>query len=362
MRPHGVLHLGRGLDPNLPDALGRRERGARDQRDLRAAISGGGGDRVALLARRPVADEPNRVDGLASAARCDCHADACEVTACRHRLIGRASFWKPGQHLTDGIEDRGRLGEAACPDVPTGETPRLGHHDVHSPAPQHLDVVLHGVVLPHLGVHRWTDDDRCSRGEQRGGEQSVGDAGGVAADDTRRSGRHDHHVGRLAKSGVRDRVVLIEDGRLHSLAGQGIKRRTADEAQRRGGHHRYDVSVGIHHQPAQNHGLVRSDAAADAEHDAAPGERRPGRSRIRGSLGLICRVRHCRERVRLAAESRQGQASTCAGGASPHRQTGVGRASSRGRGRLRASLRRPLQQRALRPPAVPAPRGRIARR
>jgi len=181
---------------------------------------------------------------------------------------------------------------------------------------QTLDVVLHGGVLPHLGVHGRAHHHRCPRGEQRGGEQTVGDARGIAADDTCRSGGYDHHVGRLAQRRVRDRVVLAKDRRLHALAGQGVERCAAHESLRRCGHHRGHMGTRVHHQPAQDHCLVRGDATAHAQYHAAPGERR---------------------------------------------RRSVRQVRPRGREPLRAWLRQPPPRRALRPPAVLAPRGRTAR-
>ena len=60
--------------------------------------------------------------------------------------------------------------------------PRRVDH-VHAAAAQRRQVLLHGRVLPHLGVHGRAHHHRGPGGEQGGGEQVVGDAGGVGADE-----------------------------------------------------------------------------------------------------------------------------------------------------------------------------------
>ena len=81
-------HLGRGLDAHdLRDPGRDRPVDGRDERDVRAPLRRGLGDRVALLARRAVGDDPHRVDRFARAARGDEDPEA--RPACRRRVEER---------------------------------------------------------------------------------------------------------------------------------------------------------------------------------------------------------------------------------------------------------------------------------
>ena len=67
-------------------------------------------------------------------------------------------------------------------------------------------------------------------GEQGGGQQVVGDAGRVGADDPGGGGGHDHQVGRLAEAGVRDGVGVVEQRRAGPLGRQRREGGLAHEA------------------------------------------------------------------------------------------------------------------------------------
>ena len=161
---HGGFHLGGGLDRDDLDARPDRAGHGGDEGDRGPPRRGGLlGDGVALLARRAVADEADRIDRLAGAAGGDEHAHAGQV---------------PGSGASvDGGHDVGRLGQAAGPHVAAGQTADAGLDHVDAAAAQHRQVVLHGRVLPHLGVHGRADHHRAPGGQQRGREQVVGDAG-----------------------------------------------------------------------------------------------------------------------------------------------------------------------------------------
>ena len=63
--------------------------------------------------------------------------------------------------------------------------------------------------LPHAIVHSRRDHNGSRRGEQRGGNEVVGDAVGHLGDDVGRCGRHDHQVGLLSERNVMDGIGRI---------------------------------------------------------------------------------------------------------------------------------------------------------
>ena len=142
------LHLAPRCRPATTSTPARRRPvGGGDEGDVGAAGGGLVGEGVALLARRAVADEAHRVDGLAGAARGD------ERRVRPARSCGVST-------RVDGGDDVVRLGQAAGALVAAGQAADGGLDDVHAAAAQGGEVVLHGRVLPHLGVHGRADDDR----------------------------------------------------------------------------------------------------------------------------------------------------------------------------------------------------------
>jgi hypothetical protein len=132
---------------------------------------------------------------------------------------------------------------------------------VHAPAGQGGQVVLHGRVLPHLGVHGRAHHHGRLGGQQGGGEQVAGDARGVAADDPGGRRDDDDQVGRLPQARVRYGVGVAEQLGVDALGGQGGERGLAHEAQRALRHHRDDMGPSVHEAAADVDRLVRRDAA-----------------------------------------------------------------------------------------------------
>ena len=185
----GPHHVHRGRVAQLRGVRG-------DQRHRRAALRRDPGERVALPARRAVAEEADGVEGLAGAARGDHHPPAGEVAGQRVGPLQQ----QPGQ-----LGDLGGLGQAPGPGVAAGEPARGRLHDDRAAATQQRHVVPRGRVLPHLGVHRGHEQHRAAGREQRGGEQVVRAAVRGAGQQVRRRRGDDDEVGLLAELDVRDR-------------------------------------------------------------------------------------------------------------------------------------------------------------
>src|SRR5207253_4425265 len=168
--------------------------------DLRPASGGGLGHGVAHLPRRPVPDESDGVDRLPGAAGRHQHPPAGEVAD----LPGAGGA--AGQQGGGRLNDAGGVGQPPGAHVAAGQSAGLGLDDLYTAAAQHGQVVLHGGVFPHLGVHRRGDEDGGPGGQQRRRQQVVGDAGGVVADDPGGGRRHHDEVAGLAEPGVGDRL------------------------------------------------------------------------------------------------------------------------------------------------------------
>ena len=122
---------------------GRERHVGGDERHVGAAAGGLLGEREAHPARRAVADEANRVDRLARAARGDEHAQ----TVQRPRRVR-----PPARTSLDDAQDSGRLGEPADSPLPLRrEPPAARLHDARAARAQQLQVRLGRRVLVHRG-------------------------------------------------------------------------------------------------------------------------------------------------------------------------------------------------------------------
>ena len=168
--------------------------------------------------------------------------------------------------LTGTDSGPGRLRQPARPGVGTGQATDRGRQHDRSAAAEGGHVVLGGRVQPHLGVHRRGHDDRAARGQQRAGQQVVGEAGRRPGEQVGCGGGDDHQVGLLADPHVRDLVDVVPDLGRDRVPGQGRPGRGSDELQRSTGRHDADVVAALGEPPEQVGHLVGRDPAPDAEH------------------------------------------------------------------------------------------------
>ena len=252
-----VRHPGVGLDQGDPRAPGRRRTG----------------QGVPLFPRGTVSEVAHRVERLARAARAD------HDLAARQVGLGRPAR----QHPAADLEDLHRVRQPALAGVDAGEAAHGGLDDDGSPAAQRRDVLLGGGVLPHLGVHGRCEDDRTAGGEERVGEQVVGEAVGRPGEQVGGGGGDDDQVGGLPDPYVRHLVDIGPDLGGDGVPGERRPGRRADELKRRGG--RYDpyVMAGLGQPPQQLARLVRGDPARDPQHD-------PRLHRLQRLIRLVHRV------------------------------------------------------------------------
>ena len=305
---HRVAQLLGGLDPDHLDAgrVGQRDVGGH-QGHLGAAGGRGAGQRVALQARGAVAEEAHRVEVLAGAA--GGHHDLRPARSRLRRRRGPARRWQTSK-ISSGS------GSRPLPVSAPVSRPSAGSMTRHAALAQRGDVGLGGGVLPHLGVHRRGEDHRAAGGQQRVGEQVVGQAVGGLGQQVgggRARPRPGRPTGRSGRAGT-SWTSLPDLGR-DRLAGQRRPGRRADELQRRRGRYDGDVVAGLG-EPAQQ-------------------------------LARPCRPR-CRRRPRGRRE-----AATLGGGRGS-RMVGAGQLSAR----AGVERRRPWR----RPPRRPARPGRRPRR
>ncbi len=264
---HALLELGRGLDLDHldPGRVGQGHVGG-DEGDLGPAGRGGAGQRVALEARGAVADEAHRVEVLAGAAGGDHHVETGEVLG-----GGAAVLAAAGEDVGGQGEDLGRVGQPALAGVGAGQAPLGGLDHDGTAGPQRGHVGLGGRVLPHLGVHRGREHDRTAGGEQRVGEQVVGQAVGRLGEQVGRRRRHHDELGLLADPHVRHLVDVGPHLGADRLARQGGPGGSAHELEGGSGRDDGDVVAGLGEAAQQLTGLVRSNPAAHAEDDARAG-------------------------------------------------------------------------------------------
>ena len=139
-----------------------------DQRDLGAAGGGGAGQREALATGGAVAEEPHRVEVLAGAAGRHHDPAPGQVARCSP-YDGRA-----GRRTKAKIS--AGSGSRPLPESAPVSRPSAGSTTCAPALAERGHVGLRRGVLPHLGVHRGREHDRAARGQQRVGEQVVGEA------------------------------------------------------------------------------------------------------------------------------------------------------------------------------------------
>ncbi len=173
---------------------------------------------------------------------------------------------RPGD---DGVEDLLRLQHPALAGLAARLVAAAGaeHDDAVGDEPR--DVALVGRVRPHLPVHRGRDEQRAVARERQRGQQIVGVTVGDLGEKVGRRRRDDDRVGAARQVDVAHPVVragLPQIGE-HRPAGERLQRQRRDEAAGGGRHADVHRDVRLDEEPRELGGLVRGDAAGQAEHD-----------------------------------------------------------------------------------------------
>ena len=135
---------------------------------------------------------------------------------------------------------------------------------------QRRDVRAYRGVRPHLLVHRGRDRERRRAREADGGQEIVREAVGEPGDEVGRCRRDDDALRPARELDVAHRGfrALVPQRRAHRVAGERLQRGRADEVQCRIGHDHAHFGACVLQAARELGGLVRRDAAADAEQHA----------------------------------------------------------------------------------------------
>ena len=144
----------RRLDPNQLDAGGRRQIDRPgDQHRVGAERRGGGGDRIALLARGMVGDVAHRIDRLLRRSGGDQHPPA-----------GQAPVLRLGCEMRlDGGKNIGHLRHPPRPIFAARHRPVIRPAYQHAIAFEPRQIALRRRVVPHPHIHRRRDQHRSCR-------------------------------------------------------------------------------------------------------------------------------------------------------------------------------------------------------
>ena len=194
---HRGAHLLRGLDE---DGLCRRRRRERsrpaDQDHFRSAPQRRFRQRVAHLAAGAVAEIAHRIDRLMRRSSRNQHRLARQV------LRNAKALQRRGDDVLG-------IGQSSSADHAARQIPAVRFDDVHTALPQNFQVGARRRVLPHVHVHRRSDDHRRLGRKVQRRQKVVGDALRELGNRVGRCRRHQQRVNRLRHRDVLDRGVEV---------------------------------------------------------------------------------------------------------------------------------------------------------
>ena len=105
------------------------------------------------------------------------------------------------EHVEHGADDTDGSASRPAPMSPPASRPCSGGTTVTPRRTKGGQVLLDRRMLPHLGVHGRADHHGCRGGDQRGGQEIVGEPAGVPGQEVGGGRRHHDEVGALAQAG-----------------------------------------------------------------------------------------------------------------------------------------------------------------
>jgi hypothetical protein len=159
------------------------------------------------------------------------------------------------------------LGKASLSGPPAREEPLGGFDHVDAARAEPLEVPLDCLVVPHVRVHRWRDQDGRPRGQVERGQEIVRETRGEPGHDVGGCGGDEQQVNRRGQRDVRDvgvgaRLELVGD---HAAPRDCLERQRPYEAGCRLGHDGHDLVPGLLQSPRDLDRLVRANPARYAE-------------------------------------------------------------------------------------------------
>ena len=208
---NGAAHFFGGTNADALDACGRFQiYRAADERDFRAAARRGFADGVTHFAGGTIRQIAHGIEVFASGPGGN---QNCLVLQIFLRV----------ENFAHGGEDLLLAGEPARASHPAGKIAFIGIDDFDAACAEHFDIFLRRGVVPHVDIHRGSDNDRSCRGEIERGEKIVGDALGEFRENIGCRGGDEKKVSTLSH-----RDVL--DGALHvGVAGGGFFEEIGDD-------------------------------------------------------------------------------------------------------------------------------------
>ncbi|VTR68216.1 putative phosphopantothenoylcysteine decarboxylase/phosphopantothenate-cysteine ligase [Desulfosarcina cetonica] len=233
----------------------RQRHRAAHQGDRGAAVFGGPGNGVAHLARRGIADEAHRIDGLPGRSGGHQHPFAGQIV---------------GREKTDqAVDDFLGFGQPSGSGGFAGQFADTGRQNLATVGRQAIQVALGGRMFEHVGIHRGADHHRAGHGQHERAQGVIGDAACQFGHRVGRGRRDDHGLGRFGPVDMPDgRLILV----IKQIPANRIFRKHGechgtDETRRALGHDHAYPGTELFQAPDEFHTFIGGDAAAHAQND-----------------------------------------------------------------------------------------------
>src|SRR5438067_1619992 len=236
---------------------------AADQNHLRAALRSSLGNGISHFPGSAVREEANWIEVFASRACGNQNRFAIQIPVrfCDF-VYSRKNFFQ--------AREPARPGHAAR------QIALIGLRYFYAACPQRRDIFLGGRVIPHVHIHRRSDDYWRGAGQVQRGEKIIGDATGEFRHDVGGGRRYQKKIRALRDRDVLDGAFKVgfaagrvpEEIGYDFLSAQRGKRKGSDEFPRGAGHHYLHAVPFLLQAANQLRGFVRRHSARDAQCDS----------------------------------------------------------------------------------------------